>query len=191
MKNVIQQGSSQKPNLLFLHTDEPISTIINNGFTGDWPLNRDIAVACDYVVLCRNVSGKYNHDKTTHNRGFMVGKVSNVIHKSTVNKGKRKVNRFIVSLSEFAEIDVDSLWPKLRNNVHYVRDYTLLGTLGELIWKPIAAAAFELNLVPSEIKTLAESASSDPDKLTMNQAKERLALTYGVRPEAIVITINF
>ncbi len=191
MKNVIQQGSSQKPNLLFLHTDEPISTIINNGFTGDWPLNRDIAVACDYVVLCRNVSGKYNHDKTTHNRGFMVGKVSNVIHKSTVSKGKRKVNRFIVSLSEFAEIDVDGLWPKLRNNVHYVQDYTLLDTLGELIWKPIAAAAFEPNLVPNEIKTLAESRSNDPHKLTMDQAKERLALTYGVRPEAIVITINF
>jgi hypothetical protein len=89
--------------------------------------------------------------------------------------------------SEFARVNIPDAWHwGHRNPVKYA-DLGELGIdLSQLHWEPMPEPSEMMLSLPAEADTLATT----DIPLTMAQAKKGLALTFGVAPEAIEITIH-
>jgi hypothetical protein len=128
------------------------------------------------VVLCQNAHSDWGDGKEPHGKAFMVGQVDDVVP-STETEG-----RWLVTFSAYALIDKPETWGGWRNPVRY----TTLEELGidesELKFEPMP---------PVAIEAAAEPAPRKPGNgLTIAQAKEGLAQTFGVAPNAVEITIR-
>ena len=93
--------------------------------------------------------------------------------------------RWLILISEFARIEVPNAWDHGRNPVRY----SSLKKLG------IDPAGINFQLVPSHssgspavVPSADSTLSSMP--LTIAEAREGLAMTFGVKPEAVEITIR-
>lgn len=160
---------------LAILTAKSAQTILSVGGTQNWVLDRAHAKRCNYAVLCQNAHTDWGDGKEPHGKAFMVGRVDDVVP-STESAG-----RWLVTFSEYALIDKPEAWAGWRNPVRY----TTLEELGidadSLRFKPMPPVE-----KPKEI----ESATTRLQKLTIAQAKEGLARTFGVSPEAVEITIR-
>jgi hypothetical protein len=94
--------------------------------------------------------------------------------------GKRP---YLIQFSEYARVDVPGVWKGDRNPGEY-------GTLDELgidvsvlEWEPMPTP-------PAPIRELTPATCIHSGPLTMAQSKTGLALTFGVPPDAIEITIR-
>jgi hypothetical protein len=110
----------------------------------------------------------------------MVGRVADVVP-STDHEG-----RWLVTFSEYAEIDVPDVWKGGRNPVSYTMLKDLGVTLDGVKFKPMPAkgggAAQNAHVSPP----------SPPATLTIAEARKSLVAeqTFGVSPEAVEITIR-
>lgn len=87
-------------------------------------------------------------------------------------------NRWILTFSEYAEVDVADAWPGYRNPVFY----TDLENFG------IDVNALQFQPMPKQ-ETEVKSGRQG-EALTLAEAKEGLALTFGVAPSDIEITVR-
>jgi hypothetical protein len=143
--------------------------------TQSWVLDRAHAKQCKYVVLCQNAHSDWGDGKEPHGKAFMVGRVDDVVP-STETK-----DRWLVTFSEYALIDKPDTWGGWRNPVRY----TSLEELG------IDPRKLEFKQMPPVEEPNENAASSKHSQgLTIAQAKEALAQTFGVPPDAIEITIR-
>lgn len=161
---------------MIILTAKSADTILAVGGTQSWVLDRAHAKRCGYAVLCQNAHSDWGDGKEPHGKAFMVGRVDDVVP-STETKG-----RWLVTFSEYAMIDKPGLWGGWRNPVRY----TSLGELGidagKLKFKPMPAVDHE---------TAAKPASGKRAKgMTIAEAKQGLAETFGVAPDAVEITIR-
>lgn len=109
---------------------------------------------------------------------FLVGKISGV-RASRFHNGRQ---RYVIEFSEFAEIDVADVWDHSRNPVRYVDEsyFENLGIdFGKLAFKPM----------PHKAKSDGDS-SGEVKALQLEEAREGLALTLGVRPAQIQFVIT-
>jgi hypothetical protein len=169
---------------MVVFAEETASEVLDDGGTQAWVLNYTRAKRCRYVVLCQNARAD-GRDEERHGRAFMVGRVDDLVP-STKKLGpstKRK-DRWLVTFSEYAVIDKPGVWRKWQNPVRY----TTLAALG------IDAKTLKFQAMPAgtrEKLAQVKAAGSLPRKgMTIAEAKEALALTFGVAPEAIEITIR-
>ncbi len=159
-------------------TAKSIEHILNEGGTSSWRLDRNHARECVFAVCARNAKANWVEGPEAHHSAFMVGKVKNVVPTAD-RKG-----RYLIQFSEYALVNIPDVWKGDRNPLRY------------------AAALEDLGVDPSSLKWKSmpqrgESAESTPKNvlltgapLTMAEAKNGLALTFGVSPEAIEITIR-
>ena len=90
----------------------------------------------------------------------------------------------MIEISEFARISMPSIWHG-RNPVRYTH-------IQEVVFADIRRLEFEpmpQRDAAKPVEQCAEPASS-PHALTIAEAKKALALTFGVKPEAVEITIR-
>jgi hypothetical protein len=111
----------------------------------------------------------------------MIGRVLDVVP-ATESPG-----RWLITFSEYAEIDVPKVWKGGRNPVSYTTLVDLGVTLDGIKFKPMP-------MMPQEGGTSDQperrSLSLLPTMLTIADAKKALAATFGVKPEAVEITIR-
>jgi hypothetical protein len=128
-------------------------------------------------VLTRNAHADRTEGPEPHHTAFMIGKIKDVVPAA-------RDGRFLILFSEYALIDIPDAWDGGRNPVSY-RSLDHLGidpsTLG---WKPMPEYERGAVAVPSP------APRPDVSGLTMAEAKRGLAVTFGVPPEAIEITIR-
>jgi hypothetical protein len=108
---------------------------------------------------------------------FLVGIINNVVP-SAENPA-----RFLIRISEYAEVDIPKVWGGWRNPVKY----TDLGSLG------IDPASLKFEPMPTPIREEAAHEAleaSQGEGLTIAQAKRGLAKTFGVSETAVEITIH-
>lgn len=166
-------------NVIQVLTYKSVETILSVGGSQSWAVDRNRAKACKYAVCCRNANTREAEGNEAHGSAFMVGKVSDVVE-STDHDG-----RWLILFSEYATVNVGDQWEG-RNPVRFytVEDYEGHIDFNALDWKPMpepgAVAAPPKATIASEVK----------QGMTIQQAKDGLALMFGVDPSAVEITIR-
>lgn len=164
-------------NVIQVLTYKSVETILSVGGTQSWAVDRNRAKACKYAVCCRNANTREAEGNEAHGSAFMVGKVSGVVE-STDHDG-----RWLILFSEYATVNVGDQWEG-RNPVRFytVEDYDGHIDFDALDWKPMPEPA---SVAPATTKAVAAVQG-----MTIPQAKEALAVTFGVDPSAVEITIR-
>lgn len=161
---------------MIILTAKSADTILAVGGTQSWVLDRAHAKQCQYAVLCQNAHTDWGDGREPHGKGFMVGRIDDVVP-STDTEG-----RWLITFSEYAVIDMPGAWGGWRNPVRYTTLEELGIDAGKLKFKPMPPVARE---------PPAKTAATRPGKgMTIEEAKQGLAQTFGVAPEAIEITIR-
>jgi hypothetical protein len=125
-------------------------------------------------VVCvqnRGFADDWGKASAPHHSAFVVGKLKDVVEVPNNSSDKP---RWLLTFSEYAEIDVPDAWPGYRNPVWYTTLEEIGIEVGKLRFKPMPAPA--------------SSAKDGP--LTIAEAKLRLAVTFGVDPDHIEITVR-
>ena len=142
-------------------TENSLEDILDRGGDYDWVLDQDRAKKCQYLVCCSSQGA-------SRGSSFLVGKISGAEFTYASENGKNK--RYLVSISEYASINIPDSWPGNQNPVRY----TSLEDLG------IDPARLSFERVSKPVST----------SFTIAQAKAGLAKHYGVSEDSIEITIK-
>jgi hypothetical protein len=108
----------------------------------------------------------------------LVGKIRDVV------QDPNYPGRYLIQFSEFSRVNIPDAWKGDRNPVKYAELRELGIDPSQLEWERMPEPN-ETSSPTTEVKALAVDAP-----LTMAEAKKGLALTFGVAPEAIEITIR-
>lgn len=169
---------SDKTAVLF--TAKSIERILREGGTSSWRLDRNHARRCTFAICTRNAHADWVEGPEAHHSAFLMGKVSDVVP-SPDHEG-----RYLIQFSEYARLNIPELWKGDRNPVKYCTLEELGIDLSTLRWEPMPAPAEPPESTPEVIPLKGTAVGP----LTMAEAKTGLALTFGVPPEAIEITIR-
>ena len=127
--------------------------------------------------MCRNAHHPDVEGPEAHHSAFMVGKVSDVV------AATEDENRWLVLFDEYAVINVGNQWEG-RNPVRFYTTDQYEGDIDfdTIEWKPMPK--------PSERAATPAPTPATKKGMTIAEAKAALALTFGVDPSAIEITIR-
>lgn len=155
-------------------TARGVEKILAEGGSQAWVLDAKRARGCEYVVCVQNrgFTDDWGHVSAPHHTAFLVGRLKDVVR----SKEEDCENRWILQFSEYAEIDVADAWPGYRNPVLYT-DLEQFGIKAD-----------ELNFQPMPEQEPVSEKRVKP--LTMTEAKAGLAMTFGVEPSDIEITVR-
>jgi hypothetical protein len=170
-------------------TAKSIERILREGGTSAWRLDRNHARRCPYAVCTRNAHADWVEGPEAHHAAFIVGKISDVVPcKPTPENDEAPENRYLIEFSEFARVNVPNVWAGERNPIKYRSADDLGIDFSTLKWEPMPKPAD----APAPVVATPSAANLKPSvgSLTMAEAKQGLALTFNVPPEAIEITIR-
>jgi hypothetical protein len=174
----------EKENTVVVLTRKSIDTMSRDGGSGRWRLVRNRARHCDYAICTRNGKHPKVEGKEPHRSAFLIAKVEDVVPSAD------KVGRFVIRFSEYAKVNLPDIWKKGNRNPV---TYTNIEELGidplTLPWEKMtprteSSTSISHGVLPSAGKR--EGSFS----LTILEAKKALAVTFGVPPGAIEITIR-
>lgn len=166
---------------LVVFTGKSMETILSDGGTNWWHVDRNRARNCEFVLCTRNTKAEWSEGPEDHHSGFLFGRVSGVIPK-TNESGE---DRFQIQFSEYARVTIPGAWKGDRNPVRYVTSLQEYGVNpAELEWRSMPSPSANGGARPNE------RLPDDDGHLTITEAKRRLALTFGVLPDAIEIIIR-
>lgn len=157
--------------------------IIREGGSQAWVLNPARAKQCTWLLCTQNRHNpdhEFSDATEPHGAGFLLGRIS-AVRKSEEEEDS---DRWIIAISEFARINIPDAWDHGRNPVRYASLAELGINLEEVTFQPMPPRAEEQPL-PVERPSPVSGAV-----LTIAEAKRQLAGTFGVKPEAIEITIR-
>ena len=167
-------------------TAKSVKRILQEGGTSSWRLDRAHARKCVYAICTRNANASWVEGSEEHRSAFLVGKINDVVQSPYYEKPRK--DRFLIEFSEYALVDVPDVWKRERNPVKYSSIEDLGIDPSKLKWRPMPpreVIATEADNAPEAVKT-----AGMIGPLTMVEAKKGLALTFGVSPDAIEITIR-
>ena len=174
---------SQIKTAVVVFEGNPTETILREGGSFSWVLNREVAKQCDYLICCRS----FTRDSELKDSAFLIGKISAVVPSPEETAKKR----WMIEFSEYALVNIPDVWKRWQNPVHYFR-YEEIKELEEKLGKSLD----ELNFQPvmkakGEPKPEAEpELERDVKPLTIKEAKIGLAKFFGVDVNDIEIIIR-
>jgi len=156
--------------------------VIEEGGSQAWVLNPARAKLCKWLVCTQNRHNP-DHDFSDatepHSAAFLVGKISAITRSEEEGSG----DRWLIEMSEFARVEKPDVWKRWRNPVRYVSLADIGIKVADLKFKPMPNA--KQPPAPHEAK-----ATWPPATLTIAEAKKALAATFGVKTEAVEISIR-
>lgn len=158
-------------------TARGIERILREGGSQAWVLDAKRARKYEYVVCVQNrgFPSDWGGTSAKHHHAFLIGRLEDVV-KATDEDAEE--NRWLLKFSEYAELPpIENAWPGYRNPVWY----TNLRELG------IDVSSLQFQPMPERV---IRNTATSPGGLTIPQAKEGLALSFGVSPADIEITIR-
>jgi hypothetical protein len=159
-------------------TAKSIERILREGGTSSWRLDRNHARQCAFAVCTRNAKADDAEGSEPHHSAFLVGKIRDVVP-TPASPG-----RYLILFSEFARVNILDAWKGDRNPVKYAELKELGIDPSRLKWQRMPEPSETFSRA-TEVKELARHGP-----LTLAEAKKGLALTFGVAPDAIEITIR-
>jgi hypothetical protein len=171
---------SNKCSVLF--TAKSVERILAEGGTSSWRLDRNHARQCGFAVCTRNANADWVEGPEAHHSAFLVGKVRDVVPcQPTPENKEAPENRYLIQFSKFARVNIPEIWKGDRNPVKYATLEDLGIDPSTLKWETMPEQSEKKNTLPKTPSSLG---------LTLAEAKKGLALTFGVPPDAIEITIR-
>jgi hypothetical protein len=168
-------------------TAKSAQRIVEEGGTSSWRLDRSHARQCGYAVCTRNTHADWAEGSEAHHSAFLVGKIRDVIAcEPTPENNESPNNRFLIQFSEYAVVDIPGVWKGDRNPVKYAELSDLGINPATLKWKKMPEVVDK----PDSSASIKRAETVGIRPLTMTDAKKGLALTFGVSPDAIQITIR-
>ena len=172
-------------NTIVVFTARSPERIVREGGSQAWVLNPARAKLCSWLVCTQNrhhADHEFSDATEAHGSGFVVGKIE-AIRQSQEDDCEA---RWLIAISEYAMINVPDVWDHGRNPVRY----TTLSELGidpdKLKFKPVAQNSVEKSAAGEKQR----ATGGAPASLTIAAAKKALAVTFGVKPDAVEITIR-
>jgi hypothetical protein len=172
-------GETAMSEAAVVFTAKSIERLLSEGGTSSWRLDRNRARQCAFAVCTRNAYADWVEGPEAHHSAFLVAKVKDVV------PSPENDDRYLIQFSEYALVDIPEFWKGDRNPIRYVPLHELGIDLTTVKWEPMPEPA-----EPSEAAPDAQRNRAADMRLTMAEAKHGLALTFGVPPEAIEITIR-
>jgi hypothetical protein len=164
-------------------TAKSVERILHEGGTSAWRLDRKNARHCGYAVCTRNAHADWVEGTEPHHSAFLIGKIRDVVPCTPTPENKESPqNRYLIQFSEFTRVNIADVWKGDRNPVKYATLAELGIDASRLKWEKMPALDAS-TITPPTTRT-------GPMPLTMAEAKKGLALTFGVTPEAIEITVR-
>ena len=157
--------------------------IVGEGGSQAWVLNPARAKLCKWIVCTQNRHNPdHNFSDATepHGAAFLIGKVSAITPSQEDGSG----DRWLVEISEFARVEKPDVWKGWRNPVRYAWLADVGIDVAKLKFQPMPNAK-QLRQTHE-----AKTAPWPPATLTIAEAKKALAATFGVKPEAVEISIR-
>ncbi len=164
-------------------TARGVKSIMEEGGSQAWVLDAKRSRKHKYVVCIQNRGPAENGNDwgavtAPHHDVFLVGRLKDVIP-ALDQEGGEGGNRWLLRFSEYAEVTTcHNAWPGHRNPVFYTNLSALGIDIKTLKFKPMPEPKL-IDLPKKVVKPL-----------TMVEAKEGLALTFGVAPSDIEIVVR-
>ena len=163
-------------------TAKSVERILAEGGTSSWRLDRNHARQCGFAVCTRNANADWAEGTEAHHSAFLVGKIRDVVPcLPTAENKEAPENRYLIQFSKFARVNIPETWKGDRNPVKYATLEDLGIDPATLKWETMPEQSEKKNTLPKTPSSLG---------LTLAEAKKGLALTFGVPPDAIEITIR-
>lgn len=157
--------------------------ILRDGGSASWVLDPVRARQCTWLVCTQNRHNneEYADGTEPHGSAFLLGRIS------AIRRPPGEDDRWLIAISEYARINIPNAWRHWRNPVRYTTLAELGIDLEGIEWQPVP----EVTAADSETTRSEEpTALRAEPPLTIAEAKKRLAVTFGVKPEAIEITVR-
>jgi hypothetical protein len=164
-------------------TGESIDEIVARGGTCAWRLDPRRARLCEFVVCTRNARADRAERREAHQAAFLIGKIRDVVPYPYTDS---TTIRYLIRFSEFARLNVPNVWSGYQNPVKYMSVKEVGIEPSTLRWEPMPESVGTVG--KTDEPTVAPTNGAKP--LTLNEAKNGLAQTFGVSPEAVEITIR-
>ena len=168
-----------KNNCVVVLTARGKSRILKEGGSQAWRLKAHHARKCSYVVCVQNRNKSWGQPEAKHHTAFLIGKISSISQSQEADsKG-----RWIINISEYADISIPNMLEGNRNPVAY-------RSLEEL---NINLEDLQFHKLEQETDVLEETSKLEEkklEKISIPEAKRLLANYFDVPQENISITIN-
>lgn len=161
-------------------TGKSVETIVRDGGSCAWVLDRAHAIRARYLVCCRS-GVEWVQGPEPQGSAFLVGIVSDIVPSS------ESPGRWRIKISEFARINLPEVWQGWRNPVRYTDLETLGIDAAKLAFEPMPQPESITEAPPAGPRAVSKGAIGP---LTIPEAKRGLAQTFGVAEDAIEITIR-
>jgi hypothetical protein len=163
---------------IVVFTADSLDSILGQRGSGDWVVSAKKADSCRYVVCCRKTNWSNRKEGIPARAAFLIGRVAGLRQRAG-SETPRDQMRYLIQMADYAELAKPGVWKEnVRNPVAYSTLDDLQIDLRGLKFKPLPAAAMTSN------------ESSPVKQMTIADAKNGLALTFGVNPDDIEITIR-
>lgn len=159
--------------------------IVREGGSQAWALNVTRARDCSWVVCTQNrhhPDHAFSDATEPHGSAFLLGKISSIRRA----EGENEEERWMIAISEFARLQIPNLWDGSRNPVRYRSLTDLPIDSKKLKFQPMPAVAAP-SIAAMKPEQLVPASNGG---LTIPEAKKALAATFGVKPDAVEITIR-
>jgi hypothetical protein len=153
--------------------------IIRDGGSQAWVLNAARARSCKWLLCTQNRRNRdANESDATepHGAAFLIGEISAI--RPAIEAGRSRPQRWMIEISRFARIQVPGAWDHGRNPVRYE-------SLADM---KIETDTLDFEPMPS--RDWGAPAPFRQTGLSIAEAKQGLAWTFGVKEDAIEITIR-
>jgi hypothetical protein len=173
-------------NTIAVFTARSPDRVVAEGGSQAWVLNPVRAKLCKWLVCTQNLHNpdhEFSDATEPHGSAFLVGKISGI----TASPEGRE-DRWLIEISEYARVALPDVWQHWRNPVRYTNLSDLGIDVAGLKFKPMPAA--KEPAAKREPSAREAAAPWPPATLTIPEAKKALAATFGVKPDAVEITIR-
>jgi len=166
-------------NAIVVFTARSPDRIVREGGSQSWVLNAARAKQCTWLVCTQNrhnADHEFSDATEPHGSAFLLGKIAAI--RQSQEEGD--ADRWLIAISGYARINVPDAWDHGRNPVRY----TSLAQLG------IDPSKLKLEPMPQGETAHPPTGKAGVAMLTIPEAKKALAATFGVKPDAVEITIR-
>lgn len=164
---------------IVVFTAKSVERLLEEGGSSSWVLDRYNARAHEFIVCTRNAHADWTEGDEAHGSAFLIGRIGDVVPSPS------DAGRWLVKFSEYTRVNLPDIWKGWRNPVRY----TTLEELGI----DLSSLDFETMPPPKPQQVREQIKEKDQSKerrLTIEEAKRGLSLTFGVSPDAIEIIIR-